>query len=281
MPLECAMRPGRMLRRILGAVLLRAVVAVALLQPAPNTGNALQKVGKGKYAHWPIATHTTASHKITVALAVDATPARIKLKFVDTLADTGAQGEKALREERDHARGRQIRSQRIANGRFTPKVGFILLENREGSCHLFGMQINEAYRGQGLAKVLVAIWVALCLAAGVSMRSGQIDKPILAHVLHSLGFSAQGGAMVEVSDATRLRDCTFARGTPRRKTGWAADGSEQGAGGEQTGRGDREQARREEERARALGRRLVRVGAPYVPPSDPQVMIVRIARRMH
>ena len=135
-----------MLRRILGAVLLRAVVAVALLQPAPNTGNALQKVGKGKYAHWPIATHTTASHKITVALAVDATPARIKLKFVDTLADTGAQGEKALREERDHARGRQIRSQRIANGRFTPKVGFILLENREGSCHLFGMQINHAYR---------------------------------------------------------------------------------------------------------------------------------------
>ena len=49
------------------------------------------------------------------------------------------------------------------------------------------MQINEKYRGRGLAKVFVALWLSLCLSAGVAARTGVIDKPILAHVLGSLG----------------------------------------------------------------------------------------------
>ena len=73
------------------------------------------------------------------------------------------------------------------------------------------MQIHEQYRGRGLSKVFVAIWLALCLAAGVSAHTGTIDKPILAHVLQSLGFTGKGGARVHLTDAKRLRDCTISR----------------------------------------------------------------------
>eukprot|EP00961_Rhodomonas_salina_P104375 1404781-Rhodomonas_salina.3 len=62
----------------------------------------LQKIGKGKYAHWPIATHTSAAHRITISLAIDASPARVKLKFVDARA--GARDDE--REQQD-VRSRQ------------------------------------------------------------------------------------------------------------------------------------------------------------------------------
>jgi len=48
------------------------------------------------------------------------------------------------------------------------------------------------------------------------VSTGVIDKPILAHVLGSLGFVGNGGVPVQLTDATRLEDCEVerARRTP-------------------------------------------------------------------
>mmetsp|Transcript_63480 Transcript_63480/g.174917 ORF Transcript_63480/g.174917 Transcript_63480/m.174917 type:complete len:294 (+) Transcript_63480:138-1019(+) len=158
--------------------------------PAVRTP-ALVKEGKGKHAHWPIAEHSTATHSITVALAIDASPGRLRLKFLDSSVPIV--------------------------WRHPPKVGTIFLEHTEDGCSRFnGMLIAPSYRGRGLARVLVAIWASLALSSGLDVSTGVIDKPILAHVLGSLGFVGNGGVPVQLTDATRLEDCEVerARRTP-------------------------------------------------------------------
>ena len=79
-----------------------------------------------------------------------------------------------------------------------------------GGCSAFrGMHIEEASRGRGLAKVLVGIWLRLCLVCGIAPRAAKINKPLLAFVLERhYGFvPAPGGMRSVVSDAVRRRDC--------------------------------------------------------------------------
>ena len=125
---------------------------------------------------------------ITVALAIDHTPSRLKLKFLD--CTNGGQARKGNYDPRH-----------------TPKIGTVYLTNRPGISQMNGMLISDAYRGRGLAKVMIALWCKLCVTSGVAMRTGIIDKPILVHVLESLGFSGVGGMPVFVTGATRLIDC--------------------------------------------------------------------------
>jgi GNAT superfamily N-acetyltransferase len=174
---------------------------------------------ENRYAHWPIATHTTVSHRITVALAIDRSPGdtRVKIKYIDA-HDPNEPKQADLGCEVHLVRARlpeDVYRQQVQNGRYHPKMGLLLLERRSGNgkntSSFLGMQIHEQYRGRGLSKVFVAIWLALCLAAGVSAYTGTIDKPILAHVLQSLGFTGKGGARVHLTDAKRLRDCTISR----------------------------------------------------------------------
>lgn len=65
------------------AAALDAIQAEAF-ECSPAIRPALIKEGKGKHAHWPIAKHRTTLHSITVALAIDASPGRVRLKFVDS-----------------------------------------------------------------------------------------------------------------------------------------------------------------------------------------------------
>ena len=193
---------ARVCRHLLSGCLLPAVTTALLvaLQPAPS--GSLKKIGKGKYAHWPIATHTTAAQSITVALAIDRSPGdnRIKIKFLD--ASSPASGACAHLPE-------DVLRTRMQNGREAAVMGLLLLEKRSSGSNFLGMQISEQYRGRGLSTVFVAIWVSLCLIAGVPAHTGTIDKPVLAHVLTSLGFKAQGGVPASLTSAKRLRDCSF------------------------------------------------------------------------
>jgi hypothetical protein len=122
------------------------------LVPSPSA-TPLQKVGKGKFAHWPILKHTTVSHEITVALAVDRFPegTRVKIKYIDESADCPAAS-------RGDNVPEHIYRKQLENGKFVNTIGFVLLESRSSSSNFIGMMINEEYRGRGLAKVLVSIW---------------------------------------------------------------------------------------------------------------------------
>ena len=58
---------------------------------------------------------------------------------------------------------------------------------------LRGMLVAEEYRGRGHARVFLAIWLALCLRAGLRPATTRINKPLLALTLVRLGFTPQRG----------------------------------------------------------------------------------------
>ena len=73
---------------------------------------------------------------------------------------------------------------------------------------MLGLFLDHNIRKQGLSKILIAIWLDLCVRAGVTPRTGVIHKPLLALVLqHSFGFrprqdglgGTQKGVLVEIS----------------------------------------------------------------------------------
>jgi len=159
----------------------------------------LQKIGRGKYAHWPIATYSSAEHEITVALAGGRRrdEARVSLKFYDARGDHSGWGLTGLS------------SQDVQNGRDAARarIGFILLERRDDAICFLGMHVQENFRKQGLARVMIATWLALCLFASRRPGTGVMDKPVVAHVLQSFGFFSERGVPVKVTNAKRLRDC--------------------------------------------------------------------------
>ena len=71
------------------------------------------------------------------------------------------------------------------------RVGFVLLASEPDGSALRGMQIDEALRGQGLSKIILGIWVLICLEAGLEPRTRTINKPLLSLSLESLGFKAK------------------------------------------------------------------------------------------
>ena len=58
---------------------------------------------------------------------------------------------------------------------------------------LRGMLVAEEYRGRGHARVFLAIWLALCLRAGLRPATTRINKPLLPLTLVRLGFTPQRG----------------------------------------------------------------------------------------
>lgn len=65
---------------------------------------------------------------------------------------------------------------------------------------IMGMYIQEGYRGRGIAKICIAIWLQLCLTCRAFPRSEKINKPLLSLVLSKFGFVPNdGGIDVEIS----------------------------------------------------------------------------------
>ena len=53
-----------------------------------------------------------------------------------------------------------------------------------------GMLIYQELRGRGMAKLLVATWLQLCVRRGVEPRTHRMDKPLISLVLQRFGFTA-------------------------------------------------------------------------------------------
>jgi pentatricopeptide repeat protein len=70
------------------------------------------------------------------------------------------------------------------------KLGYLLMINSYKNCtsQFLGQYVDETYRGQGLAKIWLAVWFRLCIDSGIQPCTGKIRKPLLCLVLqHTFG----------------------------------------------------------------------------------------------
>ena len=77
------------------------------------------------------------------------------------------------------------------------KVGRVLLKNDVERGFYFssiiGMEVNADLRGEGLSKVLIAIWLDICLQTDCFPRAAVMNKPLIALVLSKFGFVPNDG----------------------------------------------------------------------------------------
>ena len=82
------------------------------------------------------------------------------------------------------------------------------------------MHIAEDMRGQGLSKVLLAVWLRLCEEAAIVPLTKTINKPLLSLTLGRFGFAPRDGRGQAVrlhAGTRRLKNCRGwqdERGTP-------------------------------------------------------------------
>jgi hypothetical protein len=148
----------------------------------------LKQAGSGKEAWWEIATYintgaTTRTIQLVVALQPHRNPSKNGIKIL--LLDN---------DDSDAIRCHDKKPRK--------KAGFLLMVNRrnDNTSTMIGVYIRPDLRRLGLSKTILSIWLDLCQQAGLTAKTGVINKPLLALVLeHTFGFSPQpGGVMIEV-----------------------------------------------------------------------------------
>lgn len=138
-------------------------------------GGSMIKVGKGRNAHWELGTWTDGESALTVALQPHRNPAKNGIKVLLLEGET--------------------------------KIGYLLMINSvpsKESC-MIGAYLDPSQRKRGLSKIILGVWMSICLEAGVRTITGIINKPLLALVLQeTFGFVAAnaGGVEVEISQGT-------------------------------------------------------------------------------
>ena len=142
-----------------------------------NNAQGLKQVGSGRDAFWEFAT----IGEFSVALQPHRNPTKNGMKILLFLRD-------------DNERLR--------------KVGFLLMINSrpENSSTMLGIFIHPDFRRLGLSKTILAIWLDLLDRAGLSAKTGVINKPLLALILqHTFGFTPRRheGVEVEVLPSTK------------------------------------------------------------------------------
>lgn len=187
----------------------------AFFAPWPDSADAgMIKHGKGKFAYWEIGQYTEETRitndnststggqnttinsiSMTVALQPHRNPAKngIKLLLLDNHDGEPTKKKKKagfLLMINSHSATKTHEQNRPQNnGRISSKSGSKLL----------GVCLDKAYRKQGLSKVLLAIWIDLCLSSGLAPVTGIINKPLLALVLqHTFGFVPTDSSGVDV-----------------------------------------------------------------------------------
>jgi len=162
------------------------------LRGAPPCLKTLRKVGQGHDAAWRLGTFQADGLDLEINVALDKNPAEpcCKLQFLAPHVGTVGDDHDGLRARRR-------------------KAGHMLLASGEDESALRGMRIVEDLRGRGLSKVLLAVWLRMCLDARVVPRTREINKPLLSLSLSRFGFGPTNnrGQVVAISSATRLRDC--------------------------------------------------------------------------
>lgn len=155
---------------------------------APPCLETLTKQGRGKSARWLLASYHAdeLQHHFDVGLALEAHPEepRCRLEFWNL-----------------HGRNASARG-------FQNRVGTLSLAGEDCISVLKGMRIREEWRGRGLSKVFLAVWLHLCRAASVAPRTHVMNKPIIAFQLTRFGFRPRnaGAYWVQVTDAVRTED---------------------------------------------------------------------------
>ena len=91
--------------------------------------------------------------------------------------------------------------QRDAATQQPEKLGYLLMINsyQNRTSQFLGQFVDQANRGQGLAKIWFAIWLRICLDAGLTPCTGKIRKPLLCLVLdQTFGMIPQVGGVEAV-----------------------------------------------------------------------------------
>lgn len=160
--------------------------------------DAFRKNGKGSDAWWEIAEYNCSLRTITVGIQPHRNPKLNGMSLVFY---------------RDDLKGNKM------------KVGRVLLKN-DGipsteffSSSIIGMEVNAELRGEGLSKVLIAIWLDICLRTGCFPRAAVMNKPLIALVLSKFGFIPDDGGTKCVLvrlDNTDDNDNTFGLYSPQK-----------------------------------------------------------------
>jgi pentatricopeptide repeat protein len=132
----------------------------------------LTKVGKGKFAYWDLGAYRMIDGAVvTVALQPNRNPRKNGMRLI------------------------LVNEEGI-------KLGFLLMinqyqgDNQQATSSLLGLRVEEYFRGRGLAKIFLAIWMQCCIDAGIRPVTGIIHKPLLALVLqHTFQFQPSGGVV--------------------------------------------------------------------------------------
>lgn len=178
------------------------------LRGSPPHLSGIRKVGNGASARWVLGTYRWRGQSLSFGLGLDRHPGILAAKLVVVDDATGSGDERKRK-----------------------KVGFLLLEALPNGNALRGLRVSDAYRGCGYSRQLLAIWVALCLTAGCSPSTRMINKPVVALLLHQLGFSPLPGrgVLVRVTAARRYRDCVVETEGAAAESGAAVGGQLQTA----------------------------------------------------
>lgn len=130
---------------------------------SPSCLRGLKKVGRGRDAYWQLGSYLGSGLEFEVRLRLDANPTEPCLIL------------SCMPAHEPKPRG-------------PASIGHVLLASGDGSSILRGMFIREDLRGQGLSKLLLAIWLRLCLDAGVLPCTRVMNKPLLSLALTNFGF---------------------------------------------------------------------------------------------
>ena len=138
-----------------------------------NLVDVFKKHGKGKEAWWEVAKYRSGTNlEISIGIQPHRNPKQNGFSLVFYRGDEMKVG----------------------------KVGRILLKSSAAPITNFhyssiiGMEVNKELRGEGLSKVLIAIWLHICLYTKAAFpRAAKMNKPLIALVLSKFGFVPDDG----------------------------------------------------------------------------------------
>lgn len=146
----------------------------------------LPKLGKGKQAFWKIGNY----RDFVVALRPNRNPSQNGIKLI------------LLEPVRKEAVACSKNEATEDIDRPNKKIGYLLMQNTADVSTLLGIFVDPLYRKNGLSKIFLAVWMQLCLEAGLLPFTGVMNKPLICLTLqHTFQYRPMPnqGVMVHLS----------------------------------------------------------------------------------